>query len=289
MKLLVTGANGQLGNAMQKLKKDGFYLSSSQLDVTNFQQAREVIRGLSPDIIINFAAWTDVDAAELQPDRAMLVNKFGPANLTKISQEFGSRLIHISTDYVFSGEGEIPWNVFDQVAPQSVYGKSKAEGEAAILKAPNSNSLILRTSWLFSQYRKNFVKTMVRLALTNDDSVKVVNDQFGQPTSAVDLANQILKVIANNLQPGIYHATNSGQTTWKVYAQEIFTLVGADPSRVVGIKSTELNRPAPRPKYSVLSQDCWADTGIAPMRNWREALAEQIDEIKGSVIKEGLL
>lgn len=293
MRILVTGANGQLGTALQKrepsLNFQADFLDSTQLDIIEFGNAINVISKFKPKIIINTAGWTDVDLAESHYEAARLVNAVGPANLALIAKELGSQFIHISTDYVFSGASKKPWNIDDPINPESNYGKTKAEGELAVVEKYVINSLIFRTSWLFSPFRKNFAKTMVRLALTNENTVEVVDDQIGQPTSAIDLANQILYSITKNLEPGIYHATNSGQTTWKGFAEEIFKLIGADPNRIVGIGTSELNRPAPRPKYSVLSHDCWVNTGIAPMRNWREALVEQIDEIKDSVIKEGFV
>ena len=293
MRVVVTGSTGQLGQAIKSVncKKDldFIFLDPGQLNLRNLGEMESLLVDLSPTIIINTAAWTNVDQAETNAEEAKEVNTDGPANLSKISSKIGASLIQISTDYVFSGESNKPWDVTDPVNPKSVYGATKSDGEKAVLSILPTNSIIMRTSWLYSPFRINFAKTMVRQALKNSDEVRVVDDQLGQPTSALDLANQLIASISKNLKPGIYHATNSGQTTWKGFAEEIFSLVGADPSRVVGISTFELNRPAPRPKYSVLSHDCWANTGVDPMQDWREALSEQIDEIKDSVIREGLV
>lgn len=289
MKILVAGANGQLGSVFQALNSDAIFMNSSQLDVTNFDIVNDLLTQVNPDVVVNLAAWTDVDGAESNSEKARMVNVLGPENLALVARRLNSKLIHVSSDYVFSGISNVPWNIYDPQLPQSVYGRTKAEGEQKILQNYGSNSLIFRTAWLYSPFRNNFAKIMIRMALASDEVVRIVDDQIGQPTSAIDLVNQISKSIAKNLEPGIYHATNAGQTTWKGFAEEIFRLVGADPNRIIGISTAELNRPAQRPKYSVLSHECWTKSGIAPMRDWREALAEPIEVIRESVIREGLV
>jgi dTDP-4-dehydrorhamnose reductase len=199
----------------------------------------------------------------------------------------GAKLIHVSTDYVFSGEGKTPWRIDDRVDPQSAYGRTKAEGEIRVLATYPENTSIVRTAWLYSPWGKNFAKTMTRLALNGDGEVRVVNDQIGQPTSAIDLSKQLVELGLSSSLAGIYHGTNSGQATWFEFAQEIFKLSGADLSRVIPVSSSEYLRPAKRPSYSVLSHDSWARTTIKPMRDWQIALAEAMPAIISVVKAQG--
>jgi dTDP-4-dehydrorhamnose reductase len=199
----------------------------------------------------------------------------------------GAKLIHVSTDYVFSGEGKTPWQVHDRINPQSAYGRTKAEGESRALAADPEKTSIVRTAWLYSPWGKNFAKTMTRLAINGDSEVRVVSDQMGQPTSAIDLAKQLVELALSNSPAGVYHGTNSGQGTWFKFAQEIFKLVGADTNRVIPVSSSEYPRPAKRPSYSVLSHDAWTKTTIQPMRDWRIALAEAMPAIISALKEEG--
>jgi len=199
----------------------------------------------------------------------------------------GARLIHISTDYVFSGESQKPFEIDDQIDPQSAYGRTKADGEKKVLISYPKNSYVVRTAWLYSGRGKNFAKTMTRLAMNGDGEVRVVNDQVGQPTSAVDLAKQIVDLGLGLAPAGIYHGTNAGQASWFEFAQEIFSLAGADMNRVVPVSSSEYPRPAKRPSYSVLSHEEWSKTSIAPMRDWKIALASVMPEIISTVNAEG--
>jgi dTDP-4-dehydrorhamnose reductase len=176
--------------------------------------------------------------------------------------------------------------------PISVYGKSKAQGELQVLEEYSSHSYIFRTAWLYSSWGKNFAKTMTRFALFTDGEVRVVDDQIGQPTSAIDLANQIVTTIDYKLPFSIYHATNGGSSSWYEFAQEIFALTGESPKRVIPIPSSEFVRPAKRPSYSVLGHDNWANLGstgfkVQPMQNWRLALKQSMPEIISAVLEEG--
>jgi dTDP-4-dehydrorhamnose reductase len=290
MSWLVTGANGQLGRALSKvLSERGIEFSaldSKQLDVTSGDEVTRVVNELKPRVIVNAAAWTDVDGAESNPEGAHAVNAEGPLHLASAAKAVGAVFAHVSTDYVFSGVSDRPWSEDDLRAPVSVYGTTKAAGEVALLSEYSEGSYIFRTAWLYSEWGKNFAKTMVRLALTGDGEVKVVDDQVGQPTSAIDLANQIVESVIAKLPFGIYHATNSGQGSWFDFASEIFSLCGDGVSvdRVVRTDSSEYARPAKRPAYSVLGHNAWSAVGaggvlVGPMRNWKIALSEVMPAI----------
>ena len=283
MSWLITGGSGQLGIAVSReLSQLGIAfdaLNSEELDITQGTNVRDVVVKLSPKVIVNCAAWTDVDGAESSETLASQVNSAGAENLALAAKLCGAKLIHISTDYVFSGDRDLPWQVTDEINPQSAYGRTKADGEKRVLTAYPENSSIVRTAWLYSSWGKNFAKTITRLAINGDSEVRVVNDQVGQPTSAIDLAKQLVRLGESNTPAGIYHATNAGQATWFEFAQEIFTLAGADVDRVKAVSSAEFLRPAKRPWYSVLSHQAWADSFIQPMRDWRIALTEAMPAI----------
>ena len=277
MTWLITGGSGQLGIAVsQHLGVCGILFdawSSKDLDITQSATVSEAIEKLSPTVIINCAAWTDVDGAETHELEAFRVNSDGPEYLANVAKLCSSKLIQISTDYVFSGENQSPWGIADEI------NRTKAQGESRILASYPENSFIVRTAWLYSPWGKNFAKTITKLALRGDGEVRVVNDQVGQPTSALDLAKQLVELGVSNSPAGVYHGTNSGQATWFEFAQEIFKLTGADVGRVSPICSSEYSRSAKRPSYSVLSHDAWIKTSLNPMRDWRIALAEAMPAI----------
>ena len=291
MNWLITGGSGQLGIAVsEELDSRGLIftaLSSSDLDITDGKVIADFIATNSPSVIVNCAAWTDVDGAESNEESASKVNGQGPENLAVAAAKIGVRLIHVSTDYVFSGESQKPFEIDDQIDPQSAYGRTKADGEKKVLTSYPENSYVVRTAWLYSARGKNFAKTMTRLALNGDGEVRVVNDQVGQPTSAVDLAKQIVDLGLGLAPAGIFHGTNSGQASWFEFAQEIFSLAGADVDRVLPVSSSEYPRPAKRPSYSVLSHEEWSKTSIAPMRDWKIALASVMPEVISTVKSEG--
>jgi dTDP-4-dehydrorhamnose reductase len=290
MSWLITGGSGQLGIAVsQRLGErvsDFRTGSSHDLNITQGPIVKDFIWQLSPKVIINCAAWTDVDGAESNEIGASRVNSDGAENVAVAAKDCGARLIHISTDYVFSGVREFPWEVDDALNPQSAYGRTKAEGETRVLKTYPEKSFIVRTASLYSPWGKNFAKTMTRLAINGGGEVRVVNDQVGQPTSAMDLARQLIDLGLSDAPPGIYHGTNSGQATWFEFAQEIFKLAGADVRRIVPIPSSEYPRPAKRPPYSVLSHKTWTKTSIEPMRDWRISLAHAMPAIISAVKAE---
>ena len=291
MKWLITGGQGQLGLALQaELGELGIHYvatDSAQLDITNQLLVDQLVGSVKPMVIINAAAWTDVDSAESNESAAYQVNAVGPQNLAIAAEKQGARLVQVSTDYIFSGESSAPWSEASEHNPKSVYGSTKSEGEKLVLKELPNATYIVRTAWLYSADKKNFAKTMTKLALNSSGEVRVVNDQVGQPSLAADLAKQIVKLVQSAAPVGIYHGTNSGQATWFEFAQEIFRLAGADVSRIVPVSTSEYPRPAKRPAFSVLGHENWAKTKVAPMRDWRIALQEAMPTIISAVKAEG--
>jgi dTDP-4-dehydrorhamnose reductase len=283
MSWLITGGTGQLGIAVsQELGERGLSFQawgSQDLNITQGPIVRDFIANLSPTVIVNCAAWTDVDGAEGNEMLASRVNSDGAENMALAAKQCGAKLIHISTDYVFSGESQDPWRVTDEMNPQSAYGRTKATGERRVLTTYPENSSVVRTAWLYSPWGKNFAKTMTRLAIKGDGEVRVVNDQMGQPTSTTDLAKQLVELGESDAPAGIYHGTNDGQATWFEFAQEIFKLARAEVDRIKAVSSAEFIHPAKRPSYSVLSHDSWSKTTVHPMRDWKIALADAMPAI----------
>jgi len=291
MTWLITGGSGKLGLSLQAelaLQKIDFVsVNSHEMDVTNKSSVGKVFDLVRPHTVINAAAWTDVDGAETNKPEAHAVNALGPHNLAAAAISAGARLVQVSTDHVFSGPVTVPWDENAEHSPQSVYGLTKSAGEKFVLGLYPTGSYIVRTAWLYSADRKNFVKTMASLALNGASDVRVVNDQIGQPTFTSDLAKQIVSLVLSDSPMGIYHGTSSGQTTRFDFAKEIFRLCGADVSRVIPVPSSEYPTQAIRPSYSVLSHNAWANTKVQPIRNWQIALAEAMPSIISAVKLEG--
>ncbi len=273
MKYLITGANGMLGRDLQHVLADRAVtaLGRGELDISNRDAAERAVAG--HDVIINCAAYTRVDDAETHEDEAFAVNAAGAANLARAAAVHGAKLVQLSTDYVFDGSATTPYAEDHPRHPISAYGRTKAEGEVSSLALNPGATWVVRTAWTYGAHGPNFPATMLRLAATND-TVSVVNDQSGQPTWTMDVARRIVQMLDKGLSPGVYHATSSGQTTWFEFAQEIFRAAGLDPQRVTPTTSAAFVRPAPRPAYSVLGHDGWIRSGMEPIRNWREALAD---------------
>lgn len=290
MKWMILGGNGQLGRTMtMKLASDNvafISLNRNQFDITNFKDVEKWFLKESPDVVFNAAAWTNVDSAESNEEKALLVNACGPDFLAQACRKHGAKLVQISTDYVFSGISTSPWNETAEISPVSAYGRTKAKGELFVLGGYPDGSYIVRTAWLYSPWGNNFAKTILNFALNETGNIKVVNDQIGQPTSAFDLVKQIQELVHSNSPPGIYHGTNSGQASWYDFASEIFRLVGENQERVLKVDSSFSQRPAKRPSYSVLGHDRWMNVGINPMRNWREALEDALPEILNVIWRE---
>jgi dTDP-4-dehydrorhamnose reductase len=288
MSWLVVGARGQLGKALSiVLSARGIQFSSWDSEDLNICSRRETfqrVESLGPSVIINAAAFTNVDNAETNPERAFQVNAQGAFNLASATKAIESIYVQVSTDYVFSGQANQPWLESDVREPISVYGASKAEGEKLVMSEYAEGSFIFRTAWLYSPWGKNFAKTMTRFAISEKNEIRVVNDQTGQPTYAIDLGNQIIDAILAELPFGIYHATNSGEATWFDFAKEIFSLSGEPESRLIPIATSDFPRLAKRPTYSVLSHAGWENIGkqesrIPSMRNWSDALKEAMPSI----------
>ena len=291
MKFLIIGKSGQLSRELQRTLMGSEHLfvvlDSRKIDFDDLEALYNELYKLDFDVLVNTVAWTDVDAAEKNAKEAFQVNANWPKNLALTVRNQRKAFVQISTDYVFSGESTIPWEIDSNTQPINIYGKTKVLAEEYIQDIYSENSYIFRTSWLYSSFRKNFVKSMISAALRDNQRLNVVDDQLGQPTSAKDLASQIIKAIELKIKPGIYHATNSGMASWNSFAKLIFELIGENPDRIIPLSSASLVRDAVRPKYSVLSHQCWSNTGIQVMRHWQDALENQIDEIKKVVIAEG--
>lgn len=287
---LITGASGQLGLAMsEKLESASIpflAVNSEEMDITQALFVDDFLQRHLPSVVVNCAAWTDVDGAEENENKVFEVNSLGPKYLAGSSKKIGARFVQVSTDYVFSGESISPIQENDETNPVSVYGRSKRDGERYVQEIYSEGAYVVRTSWLYSPNGKNFAKTMTKLALASDAEVRVVTDQFGQPTSAGDLAEQIIKLVLNKSKFGIYHATNSGETTWFHFAEEIFRLLEKDLTRVKSVKSSEFARAAKRPRYSVLGHGAWDTVGLSEMRPWQMALQEEIPRILASIESE---
>jgi dTDP-4-dehydrorhamnose reductase len=231
------------------------------------------------DLIINASAYTNVERAEIEIDKAFLINESGARNLAIAARENNSRFMHFSTDYVFSGSRKSPWKVDSEAKPISIYGKSKLAGEKAIMEEYSDDSIVIRTSWLYSSFGKNFYKTILNLALSSNNPINVVSDQIGQPTNAIDLAGLAITATENNVPAGFYHGSNSGFTNWHEFAIEIFKLAGADTDRVKAITSKDYQNKAPRPEYSVLDNSKWLDFGVKPLEPWQESVSRAFQAI----------
>jgi dTDP-4-dehydrorhamnose reductase len=272
---LVTGSAGMLGtDLVSVLERDGedvTGLARRELDITDPAAVRAALRGWNPDVVVNCAAWTAVDDAEAREDDASRVNAAGPAHLAAGCAALGARLVHISTDYVFAGDGQLPYAEGDQPAPRTAYGRSKLAGEQAVRELLPGAGFILRTAWLYGAHGPSFVSTMLRLERERP-AVNVVDDQRGQPTWTLDVATALIGLVRSGAAAGIYHATSSGEATWFELAREVFRLAGADPERVRPVPSSAVPRLAPRPACSVLGHDAWAGAGLEPIGEWRGAL-----------------
>ncbi len=289
MKILITGISGMLGvdlyqvlgkeHQVTGLDRRDFPCSPSphvdRIDITDFQAVKELFSRLTPHFTIHAAAYTDVDGCEKDADKAYEVNALGTRNIALACQKLDIPLLYISTDFVFRGDKETPYDEFDEPHPMNIYGKSKLAGESYI-KSFLSRYFIVRSSWLYGRWGKNFVTTILKL--TRDKSVlKVVDDQVGSPTYTRDLSQQIKKLVATELY-GVYHITNSGRCSWYEFTREILKLAGIREVKVAPITSQELARPAPRPKFSVLENCCLKLSLGNGMRNWNEALKDYLED-----------
>lgn len=280
MVVLVTGAKGQLGQSLQFIAanypeiKFVFY-ASSDLDITNLQNCQSVFSKIKPDFCINAAAYTAVDKAESEPEKAHLINVVGAKNLAEVCKQYSTKLLHISTDFVFDGTKSSPYNEEDFPNPTGVYAQTKLDGEKTIQEVFN-NYYIIRTSWVYSLFGNNFMKTMLRLA-SERDSLSVVNDQIGTPTNAVDLAAVLVKIILRDNQQlttnnyGTYNFSNEGQCSWYDFAKKIFE-VNNIKIDLKPIPTSSFPTPAKRPAYSVLDKSKIKSTFGIEIKSWEESL-----------------
>ena len=282
-KILVTGANGQLGRELQTLAAsypafDFFFAGRDLLAVDDPQQIADIFSLHQPAWIINCAAYTAVDRAETDKDAAFRINGDGPGYLAAACRDSGARLIHLSTDYVFPGDSDIPLKETDATGPINIYGASKLAGEQQALAQHPQGTLIIRTSWVYSQYGSNFVKTMIRL-MTERPAINVVEDQIGSPTYAADLAAAILHILAGgHFLPGIYHYSNEGRISWYQFALAIREDIGSTCT-VNPIPTSGFPTPARRPHYSLLDKSLIRNTFQVAIPDWRPGLASCIAQL----------
>lgn len=277
MKILVTGSNGQLGREINKIYKDNTKIEIintdvAELDITSIDDTLKLVKDAKPNIIINCAAHTGVDACETDSDNAFRINALGPRNLSIAATEVNAKMLHISTDYVFDGQANKPYIEIDKPNPQGVYGSTKLAGEEFV-KQFADRFFIIRTAWLYGD-GKNFVKTMLKLSETND-KVRVVSDQFGTPTSTYELAKMIEYLIPTD-NYGIFHGTCEGNCNWAEFAEEIFKLAGKK-TIVEHITTSEYPTPAVRPPYSILDNYMLRMTSDYQLADWKEAIKNYIN------------
>lgn len=279
--VIVTGAGGQLGSQLSARAEGAVRaLTSADLDITDEESVQSVLGDIGPgDVVINCAAYTGVDAAEDDRETAMAVNGKGPGHIARLTAGRRAHLVHISTDYVFTGVASGPLEPDDPTGPASVYGISKLAGEKAVRSA-DACATIVRTAWVYTgvPHSSDFVSTMRRLE-SQRDTVSVVTDQVGSPTYSADLADGLLELservvhVDSGARGATLHASNAGSCSWFDLAQAVFAEVGADPARVLPTTAADFPRPAPRPAYSVLSGRAWQEAGLTPLREWRPALS----------------
>jgi len=289
-KILVTGGNGQLGKELWEFSSlhtglEFVFLSKEELPIHQFELVRNYFNTLKPAYCINCAAYTAVDKAESEKDLAFLINGEAVGVLAAICKEHNTKFIHISTDYVFNGEAVYPYTESSLTDPINVYGSSKLEGEDQAMEL-NPDSIIIRTSWLYSALGKNFVRTMIQL-MNEKDQIKVVNDQLGSPTNAADLAETIFNIIGlchlqiYDWSPGIYNFSNEGAISWYDFAKAIKEITNS-PSVIKPISTKEYSTPAKRPGYSVLDKTKIQETFGVKLRDWKKSLAICIEKIENN-------
>lgn len=287
MNILITGANGQLGNEMRRLgavsPNNYLFTDVAELDITNADAVMNSVKAASIDIIVNCAAYTNVDKAESDEATAELINATAVGNLARAMKEVGGTLFHVSTDYVFGSEGNTPRTEDMPLSPLGVYGKTKLHGEQAILES-GCKALIFRTAWLYSEFGNNFLKTMLRLTAEREQ-LNVVFDQVGTPTYAGDLALAIFSIIEAGVYPGnegVYHFSNEGVCSWYDFAVEIAAAAGHTGCRINPCHSSEFPSPVTRPPYSVLDKTKVKNTFDIDIPHWRESMEYCIKRLKAN-------
>lgn len=274
-KILVTGANGQLGQSLQKIAKnfsdfEFIFTDYQTLDITNKESVLDFFWQNEPNYCINAAAYTAVDLAETETEKAFLINADGTENLAEVCREYNAQFIHVSTDYVFDGTNNLPYTEEDFTNPLGVYGASKLSGEEVALEA-NPETIIVRTSWVYSEFGKNFVKTMLQLFSIKDE-LNIVADQFGQPTNATDLAEAIMTILKSDKKtPGIFNFSNQGKISWFDFAQKIAELSNSS-IKLNAIETSQYPTPAKRPQNSTLDLEKIKNTYHIALKPWEESL-----------------
>ena len=283
--ILITGSNGQLGNEMQQAAKqftefNYMYTDVAELDICDKNALSDFVKANHVNVIVNCAAYTAVDKAETDVELCYKINRDAVRNIGEVAQENNIKVIHVSTDYVFDGTNHIPYTEDMPVCPATVYGKSKLEGEQALLESCK-NSAIIRTAWLYSSFGNNFVKTMMKLGIERD-SLGVIYDQVGTPTYAADLADVILKMLTKEqFTPGIYHFSNEGACSWYDFTKSIHRIAKID-CNVKPIETKEYPTPTPRPHYSVLNKSKIKSTYGITIPHWEESLQKCIQLMQNS-------
>ncbi|WP_405865274.1 dTDP-4-dehydrorhamnose reductase [Streptomyces sp. NBC_00005] len=291
MRWLVTGSGGMLGrdtvDELARRGEDVLGLDHRALDITQPEAIGAVLAEHRPDLVVNCAAYTAVDDAETDEERALRINGDGPRLLARACAKSGARLVHVSTDYVFPGDARTPYPEDHPPAPRTAYGRTKLAGERAVLEELPAASAIVRTAWLYGVHGRSFVRTMIDLE-SRRDTLDVVDDQRGQPTWSADVAARVadLGPHLGRGAHGVFHATSSGEATWYELARAVFHDLGADPDRVRPVGSEAFPRPAPRPAYSALAHGRWQEVGLSPPRDWRAVLHEALPLIRKESLRE---
>jgi dTDP-4-dehydrorhamnose reductase len=289
MRWLVVGAAGMLGQDLVEVladagERDVRAVDLPELDITDPAAVDRAVRG--HDVVVNTAAWTDVDAAEANEAAATAVNGHAVANLARSCLASGARLVHVSTDYVLPGDATSPYPEDAATGPINAYGRSKLVGERAVLETLPETGYVVRTAWLYGEHGRNFITTMLRLS-TQRETVDVVNDQQGQPTWSYALAGHLVELARaahdGRAPAGIYHGTASGVTTWYELARAVFAGVGLDPERIRPTDSQRFPSPTRRPAFSVLGHARWAEVGMSPLPDWHDMLSSALPRLKASL------
>ena len=282
MKVLIFGGKGQLGKTFCELARirdiEVVALSKQESNIAE-QLDRKLMERIKPDFVLNCAAWTNVVAAQSKPSYAHQINATGARNVAIACREIGTPLVHVSTDYVFSGDNPNYWSETDLTKPMSVYGKSKLAGEQMIREAYGLNSFIVRSAWLYSPWQANFVKNIMKKIINGESNIRVVNDQIGQPTSAVDLSDRLIQLMRLNPSKGTYHISNSGRTSWFDFASKICHLFGKDSEIIQPISSNDIGEGHFRPKNTALCNKKIQSLEVDPMKNWEQAIEKLFPEI----------
>lgn len=296
VRILILGAKGQLGMSLTEKLNSNFEkelnylaLSKEQLDIENARDVETWINSYRPNFVINCAAWTNVVKAETEYESAKRINFGGVVNIAHAAAKFESKLIQISTDYVFDGTHIAPIAESELQNPINCYGKTKSDAEIFLTQEYPEISVIIRTAWLYGPYGSNFAKTIIGKALSGEkEKIQVVSDHLGQPTSTLDLASKILEMIISNIDVGIYHGTNSGSISWYGFAKLLLESAGLGTERLIPIKSADFRHQVERPIYSVMGHEMWGIHKMKPMRRWDEAVRDlalrirrEVEQVRG--------